>query len=413
VVDQVVYPRSAKEESVSLERLRAELLWMGETTRARLRDRKPNLFLMDYTMADEAGHRWGAASPEYRAATAAVDDEVRKLASEVDFQRTVLLVTSDHGHTPAGGHGGPEPDVTAVPLVMVGGPVRARTRGECEQVDVAPTVAALLGVAVPASNQGAPLLDFLDVALEQRQAVLRALYEQRSHFVAHYLSRVTGQPETAARADIPPASPEPALARLAGLAEAAKRERMAGEAGRRLFVPVAAVAGIVLAALALRAAAILPAPGLALSVLGGLGAAALYFFLLRLARVQYSFSAVNRDEALDRFFATDMVLAVSACALVTALSAGWFARRPGGVGRGDLARLAFLVTAAFGALLVLKMALAYWRHGIFLRWQMPDQFWAFGFYLDTLAVVALGVSAPAMPLFAWAGGALTGAFRRP
>jgi hypothetical protein len=170
---------------------------------------------------------------------------------------------------------------------------------------------------------------------------------------------------------------------------------------------------MVLAALALRAAAIVPPPGLALSALGGLGAAVLYFFLLRLAGVQYSFSAVNRDEALGRFFATDVALAVSACALATALSAGRLARRAGGVGRGDLARLAFLVTAAFCALLVLKMALAYWRHGIFLRWQMPDQFWAFGFYLDTLAVVALGFSAPVMPLFAWTGGALTGAFRRP
>ena len=67
-------------------------------------------------------------------------------------------------------------------------------------------------------------------------------------------------------------------------------------------------------------------------------------------------------------------------------------RRP--VPSVEQARLAFLVAAVFCALLVLKMALAYWRHGIFLRWQMPDQFWAFGFYLDTLAVMALGFSAP-------------------
>ena len=61
------------------------------------------------------------------------------------------------------------------------------------------------------------------------------------------------------------------------------------------------------------------------------------------------------------------------------------------------------VASATKLLLLLKMAVAYWRYGIFLRWEMPDQFWAFGFYLDTLAVMALGFGAPAMPLFAWAG----------
>jgi hypothetical protein len=143
-----------------------------------------------------------------------------------------------------------------------------------------------------------------------------------------------------------------------------------------------------------------------LAVLGGITAAVVYFSLFRVAGLQYSFSAVNRDEALGRFFLTDMALAVASCTLATVLVAGWLSRRVGSVPLVDLVRLAFLVTAVFCALLVLKMALAYWRHGIFLRWQMPDQFWAFGFYLDTLAVVALGFSAPFMPLAAWAGAAL-------
>lgn len=397
VAERIVYPRLDKGESRSLERLEAELLWMGETTRALLRDKRPQLFLMDYTIADEAGHGWGAASRQYRAAAAAVDAEIRKLAGQIDFQRAVLIVTSDHGHTHSGGHGGPEADVMRVPLVMAGGPVHAGTAGTCEQVDVAPTVAALLGVAIPASNQGRPLLGVLALAPAARQAIVQALHEQRSRFVAHYLARVNG--DAAAVAVAPVVVGVEALARLAGQA---KEQRMAADARRRLVAPLAVLAVIAALGALLRAARFEPAL-IALAVLAGLAAAALYFAVFSAAGLQYSFSAVNRDEALGRFFMTDMVLAVSSCALAVAVAAGWLSRRAGSPPRGELARLAFLVTGVFCALLVVKMALAYWRHGIFLRWQMPDQFWAFGFYLDTLAVVALGFCAPLMPLAAWAG----------
>lgn len=411
VDERVVYPRLPKDERASLDRLEAELLWMGETTRALLRDKRPNLFLMEYTIADEAGHGWGAASPQYRAAAGAVDAEIRKLAAEVDLSRAVLLVTSDHGHTPAGGHGGPEEEVIAVPLVMAGGPVRAGSRGECEQVDVAPTLAALLGTAIPASNQGRPLLDFLAIAPAERQAVLQALHEQRARFVDEYVARVNGRTDADAGAAAAAPPPGAGLRELDDQARRAKEERMAAEARRRLVVLLAVTAGIVAVGLALRRTGLVPPAWRALAVLAGLGAAGFYFSLFRAAGLEYSFSAVNRDEALGRFFLTDMALAVTSCALSAALAAGWLSRRvPAPL--GDLARLAFLVTAAFCALLLLKMAVAYWRHGIFLRWQMPDQFWAFGFYLDTLAVVALGFAAPLMPLAAWAGAALSRALPR-
>jgi len=46
--------------------------------------------------------------------------EKKGLASE-----TAIVVTADHGHTGRGGHGGVEPEVLAVPLVMAGAGVRA------------------------------------------------------------------------------------------------------------------------------------------------------------------------------------------------------------------------------------------------------------------------------------------------
>ena len=408
VMERVVYPRVPKDETARLDRLHAELLWMGEETRALLRDKRPNLFVMDYTIADEAGHGWGAGSEEYREAAGAVDQEIRKLAAEMDLARAVLIVTSDHGHTHAGGHGGPEHDVLRVPLVLAGGPVRAGVQGQCEQVDVAPTVAAILGIAVPASNQGRPLLDALAATPAGREQVLQALVEQRARFVAHYVARVNGGAAAAA-----PAAGAPGLPDLARQAEEAKRQRSQTDARRRAWVLLACLAGLAAAGVLLRAGAFLPPGGYALALLSGLAAAASYFALFRAVGLQYSFSAVNRDEALGRFFLTDMGLAVSTCALATAGAGAWLARRAAGPRYAELARLAFLSTAVFCALLLVKMALAYWRHGIFLRWQMPDQFWAFGFYLDTLAVVALGFGAPLMPLAAWSGAWVGRSIRRP
>ena len=399
VMERVVYPRVPKDESARLDRLHAELLWMGEETRGLLREKRPNLFVMDYTIADEAGHGWGAGSEEYREAAGLVDQEIRKVAAEMDLGRAVLVVTSDHGHTHAGGHGGPEDDVLRVPVVMAGGPVRAGVQGQCEQVDVAPTLAAILGIAVPASNQGRPLLDALTVSAADRQQVVQALVEQRGRFVAHYVERVNG----ATAAGGATARGEAALPDLSRRAEEAKRQRSETDGRRRAWVLLACVSALAAAAVLLRAGSFLPPGGYALALLAGLASAAAYFALFRAVGLQYSFSAVNRDEALGRFFLTDMGLAVSACAVATAAAAAWLSRRAGALRYAELARLAFLTTAVFCALLLVKMALAYWRHGIFLRWQMPDQFWAFGFYLDTLAVVALGFSAPLMPLAAWSG----------
>ena len=68
VEERVVYNRLDPAYSHDLLRLEAELRWMGEASRALLREKKPNLFVLDYSITDEAGHAWGATSSEYRSA---------------------------------------------------------------------------------------------------------------------------------------------------------------------------------------------------------------------------------------------------------------------------------------------------------------------------------------------------------
>jgi hypothetical protein len=59
------------------------------------------------------------------------------------------------------------------------------------------------------------------------------------------------------------------------------------------------------------------------------------------------------------------------------------------------------VALVFCYLLVVKIALVYWRQGLFPRWRLADLYWSFGFYLDVLVVVAVGLCAPLLVLPAW------------
>jgi hypothetical protein len=137
------------------------------------------------------------------------------------------------------------------------------------------------------------------------------------------------------------------------------------------------------------------------AVIGALLASALYAILFLLGGLRYSFSAVKGDESLGPFFQKDIALAVTACALTVAALGAWRGRRLPSPSLFELLRVSWMMTAGLVFLFALKMALVYWREGVFLRWHMPDQRWGFGFYLDALAVMALGLSGPVLPALAW------------
>ena len=389
IEDRLVYARLPPADTRDLAKLEAELRWMGEATRALLREKKPNLFLLDFTIADEAGHAWGAASREYQAAAAAVDEEILRMAAELDLRRTVLVVTADHGHTATGGHGGAEEPVIHVPLVLAGGPLRPGSTAQVEQVDLAPTVAALLGIEIPASSQGRPLLELFDVTPESRRAILDSVRQQRESFASQYLTWISGRP---------PASTNVVL--LEQEASRARDERLQrDERSRRgslaalVLLPLAVLAGLWI----LR---VFTVAELSTGVLAALGATLLYHALFPLVGLDYSFSAVNREESLGTFFAKDMALAAGAGAAAMAAVAAWMERRRPATLFG-LARASWLAAIVFGYFFLVRIAFVDWRHGIFMRWHMPEQHWGFRFYLDALALTAVGFAGVGFPLIAW------------
>ncbi len=121
----------------------------------------PHDFLVVHLCAfDEAGHALGASSPAYRQG-AALEIEWKLSAVLRAWSGSTVLVTADHGHRDEGGHGGGEPEVRGTFLIASGDGINRGARAEGRAVDVAPTLAALLGLPSPATTEGAPLAALL------------------------------------------------------------------------------------------------------------------------------------------------------------------------------------------------------------------------------------------------------------
>jgi predicted AlkP superfamily pyrophosphatase or phosphodiesterase len=120
---------------------------------------------------DEIAHQVGPLTPQFRAALAEADRQVGRLVDAIHSRPTfaqedwLVLVSTDHGHRDAGGHGGDSP-VELTSFFLASGPSVARTPLAARPglVDVAATALTHLGVAIdPAWH-----LDGRPVALVRR-----------------------------------------------------------------------------------------------------------------------------------------------------------------------------------------------------------------------------------------------------
>jgi hypothetical protein len=146
--------------------------WIGESRTGDTLEHLPSddLLLVHIGHTDEAAHEHGTRSPEYRGAVAAVDDFVGRVVATLDPHRDAIVVSSDHGNIAAGGHGGTEPEVEKVPIVVWGAGVRPGRRvGRAE--DVGPTIASLLDLGPLCHATGRSLVGGDEPAAHQRAAV--------------------------------------------------------------------------------------------------------------------------------------------------------------------------------------------------------------------------------------------------
>ncbi|MBF6173703.1 alkaline phosphatase family protein [Nocardia blacklockiae] len=119
-----------------------------------------------FDQVDIAGHRLRASNPQaYRDAISRVDvlvgriaDAVRSRSEEHPEERWTILVTTDHGHKPEGGHGSQTAYETAS-FVIAWGPdfTGGRNYNGYSLIDVTPTVLDLLGLPVAPGLDGKSL----------------------------------------------------------------------------------------------------------------------------------------------------------------------------------------------------------------------------------------------------------------
>jgi hypothetical protein len=120
------------------------------------------LVVMLVGAVDAAGHSHGGASDDYRVAAELSDHALARALGHVDLSQDAIVITADHGHTNRGGHGGIEPEVLSVPLIFAGAGIRPGADVlDARLIDIAPTVAALLGIPAPGHGLGRTLTEVL------------------------------------------------------------------------------------------------------------------------------------------------------------------------------------------------------------------------------------------------------------
>jgi hypothetical protein len=125
-----------------------------------------------FQQTDNDAHDYGAKSLQYKNSALTIDRQIGRIAVSMDFDNSVLIITSDHGHMDRGGHGGTEKEAIVVPLILVGKSIKPyhkhiefdyKSPVIAEQTDISVTVSALLGIPPPLSSQGRILFEVLQM----------------------------------------------------------------------------------------------------------------------------------------------------------------------------------------------------------------------------------------------------------
>jgi hypothetical protein len=149
------------------------------------------LVLIHLDQVDYAGHHEGGPrDPHWNAAASRADALLGEIAANLDLKQDTLLVFSDHGQIDQGGHGGSEAVTLVEPFAAVGAGVLPGEYGDVQMVEVAPTVAVLLGTNLPASSQGRPLVEMLALPPEQEPALAQAIDAQQRTLIQAYAAAI-------------------------------------------------------------------------------------------------------------------------------------------------------------------------------------------------------------------------------
>ncbi len=342
-------------------------------------DQNFGLVLIHIDQLDYAGHHQGGPlSPAWAAAAQRSDQMLAAVLAKLDLARDTIFICSDHGQIDAGGHGGTEAVTLTEPWVLAGAGVKPGQYGDVDMVDVAPTLAALLGANLPASTQGQVRLEMLELPAGVRSALPGATQSQQTRLVEAY-TRAIDHPLAAGT--LPQGTQ--------GSAVPAVQQALEGAANDRLYlerVPRWLVVGfglLLIASLLTR----LPRRGLAWAYGGALLSQVIFHAGYTLIEGHpYSMSWVPGIMGMI----LDMGILTAA-----GLTAGWLltmlglrAFRQERVASAVLISLGYLL--AVFSLLLLPLGVHYAINGALVTWTVPDMLF---FTLGLMSLIQLALSA--------------------
>ncbi|MDI7274452.1 MAG: alkaline phosphatase family protein [Anaerolineae bacterium] len=381
---------------------------VAETAVRFLRNFQPNLMLVHFDNVDSVAHQAGATGLPYLEATLEVDNHLREIAQAMDLRTSVLMVCSDHGQIDRGGHGGADPEVLTTPFVAVGECIIGGDHGTIAQVDIAPTIAAILGVPMPRLNQGSVRFDMLRCDDVKRAETQVELALQRQEFANLYLASIgRGSLSETAQGDVAVALSSlevrnlESAYRLAGIAAEridrevaqAREERISRE--RRLRLPLAAAcAALPLILLLLRGGR----RGLWLFVAAAVTLLAYHALFLRQDGV-YSVSGITGVRPFVESISRRMIAASAPGVLLVLLRLAL--DHEGSALEVIQTSLAYSLLVVY--LLGCQAAVTYVLNGLRLTWYVPDftvAFWQVTALVQTLIAVPIALVLPIFLLLA-------------
>ena len=339
-----------------------------------LADPNIQLVLIHIDQVDYAGHHEGGPlAPGWNAAASRADALLGEIAARLDLTQDTLLVTSDHGQIDAGGHGGDDPVTLAEPFVLVGAGVKPGAYPDIQMVDIAPTLAALLGANLPASAQGRVLQEMLDLPADTYAALPRAAHLQQSALLQAY-SKSMGVP-----------APVVNGADVAAYQSALEEIREARAARERL--PRAVLAAII---------GLIPTVVLVLKRRSGsawyLGGAILFQLLFHfrytvLDGKVYSLSSITGETDFIVYVAVTGAAALAICWAVVMIPSGMLRRGPRAAAQSVLT---LALVCAY--LLSLPVLYHFALNGALVTWNLPVMGPAYMALLSLVAIISVSAA---------------------
>jgi hypothetical protein len=151
-----------------------------------LKKKSANFTLVQLSAMSYTQSVYGTRSTEFRLSRESLNTALTRLTSDdqIDLNRTTVIITGDWDTLIKAG------DRWVVPLLMVGQAVQPGDWIWGRQEDVAPTVAALLGIEIPRHNQGRFMTGALAIPPLDMAEKLLALVEQRQTLARGYRARL-------------------------------------------------------------------------------------------------------------------------------------------------------------------------------------------------------------------------------